>query len=207
MGYLKKLFCIALFLSTAICLADPRFPLPSTPDQIWQNDRDLRDMVDSRISKSSGGYELSGVISQPRQPSFLATFTHTPTNVTGDSTPWTVEFSSSIYNIGGYFDTTTYTFTAPRDGQYIFSTGLRVGGFTQDNDTITFVIYTSERSYALVSTNQPAGGGTMAFTNSTIARMKAGEIARISINVDGEGSDNLDPIGGSYSWFSGSLLN
>lgn len=46
---------LLILIPMAFVQADPRFPLPRTPSQIWQNDLDLQDEMDYRIIRSTAG--------------------------------------------------------------------------------------------------------------------------------------------------------
>jgi len=51
-----SLYGLCSFFVVSLLQADPRNPLPETPSQVWQNDLDLRDMINSRISLNGSGF-------------------------------------------------------------------------------------------------------------------------------------------------------
>ena len=46
-----KYWLLSLFFIPSVLFADPRFPFPKNSSEIWQNDLDLRDDINLRISK------------------------------------------------------------------------------------------------------------------------------------------------------------
>lgn len=48
---MKKILYL-LLLAPSFAMADPRFPLPRTTSEIWQNDLDLKDAISQRIEKT-----------------------------------------------------------------------------------------------------------------------------------------------------------
>ena len=51
---MKKLIFPILLLMSFPLMANPRNTYPESPDEIYQNDTDLRDMIESRIKKVDG---------------------------------------------------------------------------------------------------------------------------------------------------------
>lgn len=82
---MKKLLFLTLLIPSFISAANVRNPKPNTPDQIWQNDQDLLDIVNKRIP-------LNGTIGQlligqgiGKNPIFSSTVT-APTTLGGSTT-------------------------------------------------------------------------------------------------------------------------
>jgi hypothetical protein len=71
----------------------------------------------------------AGYVTTPYQPCFTASISTNPSAVAGA----TVTFDTAPVNVGSSFNTSTYTFTAPVAGNYMFTYGLRVDGFTAGN--------------------------------------------------------------------------
>ncbi len=146
--------------------------------------------------------DTTGVITQPLQPSFLATASGAQT-ITGTNAPlenYSITFSTEVYDRASNYDGSTI-FTAPRDGLYLFSGFLRVVS-TTGTFVYTIKINTSNRNYALgnetlavgVSRNHP-------FT--VIADMEEGDTAKIQMTLSLE----TDTAGITDGYFSCSLLN
>jgi hypothetical protein len=68
--------------------------------------------------------DSSGRVTQPYQPAFLAQYSSGATINSG--TTGALAFNSAVYNVGSHYSTSTYRFTAPVAGVYVFYTG--VGG-------------------------------------------------------------------------------
>lgn len=90
------------------------------------------------------GIDASGRVITPYQPRFYALSTSSTITST---TQTTINFNSAPVNVGSYFNTSTYTFTAPVAGQYFFSFALQkrfAGNLTvwwNKNGTATRCIY------------------------------------------------------------------
>lgn len=72
--------------------------------------------------------DSAGQMTLPLQSMFLAKPSGTLTNVTGDSTIYTVVFGTETIDRGGDYDNTTGIFTAPVTGKYRFVVGLSFTG-------------------------------------------------------------------------------
>jgi len=58
----KYALFLVFILSPVFLFANPRETYPSTPDAVYQNDLDLRDMIDSRIKNlNADGYNVIGI--------------------------------------------------------------------------------------------------------------------------------------------------
>jgi hypothetical protein len=68
--------------------------------------------------------DSSGRVTTPYQPAFLAQYSSGATINSG--TTGALAFNSEVYNVGSHYSTSTYRFTAPVAGVYVFYTG--VGG-------------------------------------------------------------------------------
>lgn len=67
----------------------------------------------------TGDLTCLGQITKAAQPAFAATLSARQTNVATDSYT-TIQFNTEGFDIGGNFDTASYTFTAPTSGIYQF---------------------------------------------------------------------------------------
>jgi hypothetical protein len=149
---------------------------------------------------------LYGNVTQPEQPSFLATHPDTQTDVTGDNTSVTVTFSAEVFDQGADYNTGTYTFTAPVTGKYLFTTVVRIQGLLTGHTSRTLTLVTSNRTNGIVlnrSLAEPVG--SMQF--SAIFDMDANDTAYVQLTVEGS-TKVIDILGNTtYNEFSGSLIN
>jgi len=154
--------------------------------------------------------DSNGAVTYPKLPSFLAYSASNQASKTGDGTNHTVIFDTEIFDRGGDFDNTTYTFTAPVTGVYRFSATVRFddGGGASRWDTF---LVTSNRTYNLSTSgngHSPGGGQGFVHTGSTLADMDAADTAFIRINASGSGSadEGYYGVGGTVTFFSGELV-
>ena len=134
-------------------------------------------------------------------------------NVTGDGTVYTVLLDSTLFNVGGDYDTTTGIFTAPSTGYYSFSLSTAVTNITaQTNFSMFLTNATSGTVYyaGIVNPTAVSAGGVYAY-NTTVGPIhlmagdEVGSQVAISgstktVNVYGSGAANL------FTYFSGFLI-
>ncbi len=70
----------------------------------------------------------TGLITKPAQPLFIYSLSTGVAAVTGEGTAYTMVFDTSVANVGGYFNGTT--FTAPVTGKYRVSCVISLNGIT-----------------------------------------------------------------------------
>ena len=128
----------------------------------------------------------------PLQPGFLASNSARDTNVTGDGTVYTCEFDTEVFDIGGDYNNTTDTFTAPVTGIYMFIAiidTIRAGVST----SCVINIVTTGQTYSQFSVNPGAiqtgpiavSLGDMMPYCIVVAQMTATDTAKISIQFSG----------------------
>ena len=69
--------------------------------------------------------DSAGHVTKPLQPSVHVELA-SPQNNIPVSTNQTVHFNNEIFDVNGDFNTSTYTFTAPVTGKYLFTTSIRM---------------------------------------------------------------------------------
>lgn len=147
----------------------------------------------------------TGEVTQPHQPSFLATKTGQSANQTGDGTNNIVAFDGEVYDQGTDF--VTSTFTAPITGKYLFSGCVGTSGWDGTQTSAQVKIVTSNRTYRAVTTTPPGSGKAQDFVISVIADMDAGDTATLQFTGSG-GNRTVDIEGDAErTFFSCSLIN
>lgn len=149
-----------------------------------------------------------GEITRPLQPSFLAHVGSHSADVTGDGTNITVEFDSERFDLGGNFNTGTYTFTAPVTGKYRLSVGINcVIDATHEFILLQLITSNEEyRRYTHVNATPIVWGSN---TVTVECDMDASDTALVKLQV-GTGNKNVEPSDTStvaWNYFSGSLQN
>lgn len=152
---------------------------------------------------------VDGEITQPLQPSFLATAPVNTANVTGDGTVYTAEFDTEVFDQGNDFNTSTYTFTAPVTGRYFLQANMLGGGHLTTHTFGLGYITTSNRLYLGTRDCKMSAlsDSFVTYTVSAIADMDAGDTAVVNLNVSGSTKvvELIDDA--RYCFFSGSLIN
>lgn len=131
------------------------------------------------------------------QPAFLAYVNTTITNVTGDSSDYTVIFDTEVYDNDGNFDLASSTFTAPVTGKYFLQFAVLVTGGT----TITGAnakIVTSNRTYNNTMPLSPGATTSCSINMSVIADMDAADTATFVVNTT-DGGGKVDDVNGLSS--------
>lgn len=139
-------------------------------------------------------------------PSFSAYSAVDQSNVTGDTTVYSVIFPNIIYNTTSSFDGTS-TFTAPLSGTYLFNVGLFYTGFTALNTPgsglVTLV--TTGKNYILDS--WAFGYGlwlppiTYEATRSQICKLSAGDTVSVTLSVSQGGAKTIGITGQTSATF------
>jgi hypothetical protein len=142
----------------------------------------------------------AGQITTPSQPRFKARLTATNNNVSNGAI---FPFSAVVFDIGNNFNTSTYRFTAPISGYYLFHVQIFRNSASQDNLVIN--LYKNGSPITTVRTYT----GTVADSSigfATIWNVTAGDYFEI-YNTTGVTFPNAYDDGtGRYSYFEGILL-
>lgn len=147
-----------------------------------------------------------GTRTLPLQPCFRARNNSVISNVTGDSTNYTVIFNTEVFDIGSNYDISTGLFTAPVDGIYLFCanvlfsgiTSSHTGGIIQFNPSSGIVNRFFEGSPAAIR-----AGSLMALGGSAIYQLSASDTMSIQLRFS-NGSKVVDI--NTNSIFEGYLL-
>lgn len=146
-----------------------------------------------------------GIMKSTLQPAFLATHTVLQSNVTGNGTAATVNFTTEIFDQNSDYDGTN-TFTAPITGRYQFNAAVNIndGGASTARASLSFV--TSNRTY-VPCTALAVLAGVWQLNGSILADMDAGDTCIVQATANGVGADTADfPANASNSYFSGYLV-
>ncbi len=153
-----------------------------------------------------------GELTMPLNPTFLVHISAATTaNVTGDNTTYTIANNTEVFDIGGNYDTGTFTFTAPVTGRYFLNTYIVVADLNSSMDTYLLRIVTSNRNLSgpvYVNTTGAVPEGRQGREFSVIADMDAADTATTDVRVAGS-TLTVDVIGGTAATntrFAGVLI-
>jgi hypothetical protein len=148
----------------------------------------------------------TGIITAPSQVSFKAYISGANPELTKGVTS-TIPYNNEEYDIQGNFNTSTYKFTAPVAGRYLFIVNINFYG-VDDTSYILFrlVINSSVARNLFTMANMPTGNtGDTNLSGSDILNLAAGDTVEARIATDGSGSFYMS-AGLTYNTFSGHLL-
>ena len=132
-------------------------------------------------------------------------------NVTTSTT--TIQFNSEQFDIGSDFNTSTYTFTAPSTGKYLFNVLLWFNTIQSAVSYYDLTLVTSNRSYSLVSLDARGFDTNVAYytmQGHLLVDMDASDTASVSIlqggGVSGTTTIQTTNFGLRASLFTGYLV-
>ncbi len=139
--------------------------------------------------------QFGGIISAPNQVRFKASRTASTTTNTNVTLP----FNKTLENVGGGYNNTTYTFTAPITGTYYFYAQV----FTSGDNKFRADFYTGSTLVQRISREGPGdgSGGPTSFTGSFHYTLNQGQTMYMK-RADGIVNLPVDP----YCAFGGYLL-
>ena len=146
-----------------------------------------------------------GRVTKPSNPSFLARAdSNTGLNA---SSGYLVRYGahSVLHNIGSYYNSSTYIFTAPVTGSYLFNASLRVDGFSGNYGYLTLRHYSAAGAQQSDKGRDLQDGNNSTYMQhdiSSIVYLSVGDYVYVTYQNDGDSSVNLN----DDSWFSGYLL-
>lgn len=179
---------------------------PDTTDEVFISDAGTIKRLS--VANLHTDVVAAGNYTNTTLPAFLFHNSVINTDVTGDTTTYTVEFNAEIFDQGSDFNDVTDTFTAPVTGLYQFNTVVEVSGILNTADLMTLRIQTSNRHYywAIGRTNELDSQRGNAL--SCVADMDSGDTAIVTIKLDGQ-TLTADVQGHAtiiLTYFSGFLL-
>jgi len=140
-------------------------------------------------------------------PAFSAASTGA-TNVTGNSTLFTIPFGTELYDRGNDFNS-SQTFTAPITGIYHFSGAIQMSGLTSNHTNASLFLTAAGVSYSMYNqgiSSAEFGAGTLALPFATDVLVSGGQTAIVQISVVGASSGVDIVANNGNTWFTGHLI-
>ncbi len=129
-------------------------------------------------------------------------------NVTGDSTVYKIAFDSKEFDRDNNYNTTTYEFTAPKDGLYWFNLRLNLAGVTGSHTNAEAIFQTSLGNvfaFKLDPGNVAANTGVLTLTGGAFIELSSGNTVFCSISVY-NGSKVID-LNANFTNFEGYFVS
>lgn len=139
-------------------------------------------------------------VTMPSQPTFLAFLSSTVNNVTGDNTPYTLAADSEVFDQGSDYNNTTYTFTAPVNGNYLLSQTTKLNDCDSPATNKSVIIGCSTTSYGDFRTNQfttvPDNASNLSISALSFIPLSAGDTVTWKVFVySSAGTKTVDVYG------------
>ena len=142
------------------------------------------------IGKTGVNTTVSGSITHLEQPCFNVMMDGDQNNLT-QNTNVTLLFNDEIYDVGGNFDISTYTFTAPITGKYLLSVNIamKAAGQTADREAILKIV-TSNRTY--ITIKKQTAGEENHIKYAPVVDMDANDTAYVTLKLENTTGDTVD---------------
>ena len=142
------------------------------------------------IGKTGVNTTVSGSITHLEQPCFNVMMDGDQNNLT-QNTNVTLLFNDEIYDVGGNFDISTYTFTAPITGKYLLSVNvaMKAAGQTADREAILKIV-TSNRTY--ITIKKQTAGEENHIKYAPVVDMDANDTAYVTLKLENTTGDTVD---------------
>ena len=143
----------------------------------------------------------SGHVTTPAQPAFYAYISGGAYGTTTTPIPW----NNAPLNRGSCYSTSTYRFTAPVSGVYLFSSSVLTQEQASGNYAEIYFVINGATDYNRVQNDINSGGSTQ-ITNTALIQLSANDY--VTVKFYGAGAANYYSGGGStpYSFWSGYLV-
>jgi len=146
-----------------------------------------------------------GHVTKPLQPAFWVTNSTVQSNISA-GVAHTIEFDSERFDQNADFNTTTYTFTAPVTGRYLFSEKIQLKDPDQSARYYEMQLVTSNKTYYTMIFDTGAFSSDpeyLSFTGTNLVDMDASDTCLCKIYQD-DGAAQAD-VQATSSYFSGYL--
>ena len=148
--------------------------------------------------------DSTGIVTKPFQPSFSTRLSGTQSNLAVGSGQ-TIQFNQEYFDIGGNFNTSNYTFTAPVTGKYQLNARVYLNQIDTASAYYIFTITTSNRTYVtIIDPNFSADVDYFSFNTSVLADMDLNDTAYVTVHQN-NGTAQTD-VTGADSGFNGILI-
>jgi len=151
----------------------------------------------------------AGAINYPSQPCFLATYSASAADATGDGTVVTLKPDTITYNVGSGYSAASGIFTAPRTGKYSFICGVTSGlGYFITNNALLWKAIATSRTFTLAQLNPyqlALGLANESINASFYVDMTAGDTLYTTFVVTG-GAKTVDILGSGFRTFMSGKL-
>jgi hypothetical protein len=106
--------------------------------------------------------DTAGNVLKPNHPAFVASMSgnQTITGATAPSILLTIQFNTEVTDIGGDFNPSTYTFTAPVGGVYMFGLGLTLDSGTASSSATGLVAVAGSTIFSTTFTHTDVANET-----------------------------------------------
>lgn len=179
-------------------LVDPLIYASGATDELYIGN------TSGSVTSTSVVVSAAGEITQPRQPSFLATSSGA-TDVTGDGTSYTINYANEIYDQGGDYNNTTFTFTAPVSGRYQINATTDLVQILNTHTTRSLTVVTSNRNY-FFGQSQLLAQDFLSLVATVVADMDANDTAFVQARA-ASSTKTVDIGGVTEAHFSITLIN
>lgn len=194
-------------------VGDPVLQLEIVGENTWTMGIDNSDSDNFKISASDTlGTTDAVVISSndqmnlPLQPAFSVYNNTTRTNVTGNSTAYTIPFDQVEFDVGS--NLSSGIFTAPIDGKYFFTYALQISDITTAATVGRMQLDISGTTVDGVVCDYGASqiSGTFIYGGTWAGELSAADTVEVVLNIQNEGSDINDVDATVNSRFGGFLM-
>lgn len=149
-----------------------------------------------------------GQMTNPSQPAFFARNNANQNNFTGTGTLYTIRYQNVVMDQGSDYDGTS-TFTAPVDGNYLFSATAQIISLAASATGVTLSMDSSTINKRASVLNGEFGrsgaSNTMLLNGELFTHLDAGDTCAVTIKVDGMPSDTVDLSSFTGNTFAGYL--
>lgn len=160
------------------------------------------------IQAGTGGITLTGEVLKPSQPAFLARLSTDQTSIV-TSTEVTVRYSAEVFDIGSDYNNSTWTYTAPKDGKYLFNVSLYLTNIDTAASDYYVDLVTSNATYRMWALDPSRFNNDVSkygVSNSIVVDMDSSDSAYVVIYQGGGTSQTSIVATQRGSFFSGYLL-